>query len=76
MKLAQEMTYRETIDDPWGPTAGSPLGGRLCWRVDTARLVGERIDATLVTPGMDWIRRGTGCVDRTRGSRSPATTAR
>jgi hypothetical protein len=58
MELSQEMTYRETIDGPWGPTADSPLGARLCWRVDTARLVGERIDATLVTPGMDWIRLG------------------
>jgi hypothetical protein len=58
VELAQEMTYIETIDGPWGPTAGSPLGARLCWRVDTARLVGDRIDATLVTPGMDWIRLG------------------
>jgi hypothetical protein len=27
MKLAQEMTYRETIDGPWGPTAGSRWAG-------------------------------------------------
>lgn len=58
MHLAPEMIYRETIDGPWGPTTGSPLGARLCWRVDTARLFGERIDATLATPGMDWIRIG------------------
>ncbi|QHC23407.1 DUF3237 domain-containing protein [Streptomyces sp. GS7] len=64
MKLAREMIYSETIDGPWGPTTGSPLGERLCWRVNTARLVGERIDATLVTPGMDWIRLGTDQVRR------------
>lgn len=63
MELVPEMIYRETIDGPWGPTTGSPSGPRLCWRVSTARLTGERIDATLVTPGMDWIRLG---ADRVR----------
>jgi hypothetical protein len=58
VRLVPEMTYRETIDGPWGPTEGSPLGARLCWRVSTGRLLGERIDATLVSPGMDWIRLG------------------
>ncbi|MEU4847703.1 DUF3237 family protein [Streptomyces gilvosporeus] len=58
MELTPEMIYRETIDGPWGPTTGSPLGARLCWQVNTARLIGDRIDATLVTPGMDWIRIG------------------
>lgn len=58
MELVPEMTYAETIEGPWGPTDGSPLGARLCWRVSTARLVGERIDATLATPGMDWMRLG------------------
>lgn len=58
MRLVPEMTYRETIAGPWGPTIGSPLGARLCWQVSTARLVGDRIDATLLAPGMDWIRLG------------------
>ncbi|MEU0197135.1 MULTISPECIES: DUF3237 domain-containing protein [unclassified Streptomyces] len=64
MELVPEMIYRETIDGPWGPTTGSPLGARLCWRVTTACLIGERIDATLVTPGMDWIRIGSDQVRR------------
>ncbi|MBX7553553.1 DUF3237 family protein [Streptomyces sp. NPDC004232] len=64
MELVPEMIYRETIDGPWGPTTGSPLGARLCWQVNTARLIGERIDATLVTPGMDWIRLGADQVRR------------
>jgi Protein of unknown function (DUF3237) len=58
MRLVPEMTYRETIDGPWGPTTGSPLGVRLCWQVSTARLFGDRIDATLLMPGADWIRLG------------------
>jgi hypothetical protein len=58
MHLVHEMTYTETIDGPWGPTTGSPLGARLCWQVTTARLAGPRIDAQLVMPGADWIRLG------------------
>src|SRR2546430_8134041 len=58
MRLVPEMTYRETIDGPWGPTRGAPLGVRLCWQVTTGRLRGNRIDASLVHPGMDWIRLG------------------
>jgi hypothetical protein len=52
------MTYTETIEGPWGPTTGSPLGTRLAWTVKTGRLYGEWIDASVVTPGMDWIRLG------------------
>lgn len=58
MRLIREMTYRETITGPWGPSAGSPLGGRLCWQVSAASLSGPRIDARLVMPGHDWIRLG------------------
>lgn len=58
MELVPEMTYRETIAGPWGPSEGSPLGARLCWRVDTARLSGARIEAELACPGMDWLRLG------------------
>ncbi|HEX4248023.1 MAG TPA: DUF3237 domain-containing protein [Pseudonocardia sp.] len=58
MRLVPEMMYRETIEGPWGPTTGSPLGARLCWQVSTARLVGDRIDVMLLSPGADWIRLG------------------
>jgi hypothetical protein len=58
MKLEPEMTYIETIDGPWGPTAGSPYGTRLCWQVWSARLTGPRIDARLAMPGHDWVRVG------------------
>ncbi|MGH3430340.1 MAG: DUF3237 domain-containing protein [Mycobacteriales bacterium] len=58
MRLTPEMTYVETIDGPWGPTDGSSLGARLAWQVTTGRLYGDRINAELVTPGMDWIRLG------------------
>jgi Protein of unknown function (DUF3237) len=58
IQLAYEMTYAETIEGPLGPTAGSPLGERLCWQVKTATLHGPRIDATSTMPGTDWIRVG------------------
>lgn len=58
MHLAPEMTFTESIEGPWGPTLGSPLGARLCWQVATAHLSGPRIDADLVMPGTDWIRLG------------------
>lgn len=56
--LEYEMTYRETIEGPLAPTTGSPLGERLCWKVASASLTGDRIDATLAMPGIDWIRLG------------------
>jgi hypothetical protein len=58
VRLTPEMTYVETIEGPWGPTTGSPLGDRLAWQVSTARLYGPRIEASLAAPGMDWIRLG------------------
>jgi hypothetical protein len=58
INLVKEMTYREQIAGPWGPTAGSPLGGRLCWSVPSATLAGDRIHAKLAMPGADWIRLG------------------
>lgn len=57
--LEYEMTYTETIEGPLGPTAGSPLGERLCWQVTNATLHGPRITATSSMPGTDWIRLGT-----------------
>jgi hypothetical protein len=59
-----EMTYTETIEGPLGPTAGSPLGDRLCWQVTTARLQGPRITATASMPGTDWMRLGSGGIRR------------
>ena len=35
--LEYEMTYSETIEGPLGPTAGSPVGERLCWQVTPRR---------------------------------------
>ena len=58
MQLVPEMVYSETIDGPWGPTTDSPLGPRLVWQITTGRLVGDRIDAELIMPGVDWIRLG------------------
>ena len=56
--LKYVMAYAETIDGPLGPTTGSPLGERICWRVTTATRQGLRIDATLAMPGTHWIRIG------------------
>jgi len=58
MRLVNELIYRETIAGPWGPTAGSPLGARMCWSVTAAELRGPRIKAHLAMPGADWIRLG------------------
>lgn len=64
MKLTPEMTYRETIAGPWGPTTGSPHGERLCWQVPAATITGPRIDLTLAMPGADWLRVGADGVRR------------
>jgi Protein of unknown function (DUF3237) len=64
IELEYEMTYAETIDGPLGPTAGSPLGERLCWQVVSATLRGPRINAGLAVPGMDWMRLGVDGVRR------------
>jgi hypothetical protein len=64
MHLEPEMTYVETIDGPWGPTAGGPAGDRLCWQVTTAALRGPRNDAGLAAPGADWMRLGTDGIRR------------
>ena len=56
--LDYEMSYTETIEGPLAPTTGAPLGERLCWQVVSASLTGDRIDATLAMPGIDWIRLG------------------
>ncbi len=58
MDLVPEMTFRETIEGPWGPITGSPLGARLCWQITSAMLTGPRIEASLAMPGADWIRLG------------------
>ena len=58
IELRYEMTYEETIAGPVGSTKGSPLGERLCWTVETARLHGPRIEAALATPGVDLMRVG------------------
>jgi hypothetical protein len=58
IELQYEMTYEETIEGPLGSTSGSPLGERMCWKVETARLHGPRIEATLVMPGVDLMRIG------------------
>jgi hypothetical protein len=64
IELQYEMTYEEAIAGPLGSTGGSPLGERLCWKVETARLHGERIDATLAMPGVDLMRVGSDGVRR------------
>ncbi len=64
IELEYEMTYAEQIDGPLGPTAGSPLGERLCWQVVSATLRGPRINASLAMPGMDWMRLGVDGVRR------------
>jgi hypothetical protein len=58
MRLTPEMTYRETIEGPFGPTAGSPLGDRVCWGVPTATITGPRVSLSLAMRGADWIRLG------------------
>lgn len=58
IELQYEMTYEETIAGPLGSTRGSPLGERLCWKVETGRLHGPRIEATLAMPGVDLMRLG------------------
>lgn len=56
--LEYEMTYRETLEGPLPSTKGSPFGERLCWKISAGTLVGSRIHARVVMPGMDWMRLG------------------
>ena len=53
--LAFEMTYTVHTTNPLEPTAGAPLGTRQYWQVSEAKLVGERIRATLAATGSDWM---------------------
>jgi hypothetical protein len=64
IELHYEMTYEETIAGPVGRTTGSPLGERVCWTIETARLHGPRIEATLATPGVDLMRVGSDGIRR------------
>ncbi|MBS1877906.1 MAG: DUF3237 domain-containing protein [Actinobacteria bacterium] len=54
LELTHEMTFRERIEGPLGPTESSPP--RLCWQIAEATLSGPRIAAKLAMPGLDWIR--------------------
>ena len=58
IELDYEMTYEESIEGPFGPTTGSPMGDRLCWHITAATLDGPRIHAALAMTGTDWIRIG------------------
>jgi hypothetical protein len=62
MHLEYEMTFRERIEGPLGPTVGSPA--RLVWQIAEASLTGPRIDATLAMPGTDWMRLGSDAIRR------------
>jgi uncharacterized protein DUF3237 len=64
IELQYEMVYEEIIAGPMGSTAGSPLGERLCWTIETARLHGPRIEATLAMPGVDLMRLGSDGIRR------------
>jgi hypothetical protein len=62
IKLDYEMTFRERIEGPLGPTVGSPP--RVVWQIAEASLTGPRISATLAMPGTDWIRLGSDGIRR------------
>jgi hypothetical protein len=62
LELDFEMTFKERIEGPLGPTTGSPA--RLCWKIAEATLAGPRIQATLAMPGLDWIRLGSDGIRR------------
>jgi hypothetical protein len=62
VELQYEMTFRERIEGPLGPTTGSPA--RLCWKIAEATLAGPRIEASLAMPGIDWVRLGSDGIRR------------
>lgn len=53
IELEYEMTWRERIEGPLGPTTGAPFGERLCWQVLSGTLEGRRIEARMAMPGVD-----------------------
>jgi hypothetical protein len=61
-ELEYEMTFRERIEGPLGPTTGSPA--RVVWKIAEASLDGPRIRATLAMAGADWMRLGSDGVRR------------
>jgi hypothetical protein len=61
-ELQYEMTFRERIEGPLGPTTGSPA--RVVWKIADASLDGPRIHASLAMAGTDWIRLGSDGVRR------------
>jgi len=54
LELSYEMTFRERVEGPLGPTSGLPE--RVCWKIAEASLTGPRLRARLAMPGTDWIR--------------------
>ena len=62
VQLEYEMTSRERIEGPLGPTMASPA--RLVWQISDASLTGPRISATLAMVGTDWIRLGSDGIRR------------
>jgi hypothetical protein len=62
VRLHYEMTFRERIEGPLGPTMGSPA--RVVWQIAEASLTGPRISATLAMAGADWMRLGTDGIRR------------
>jgi hypothetical protein len=54
LELSYEMTFRERVEGPLGPTSGFPE--RVCWKIAEATLCGPRLRASLAMPGTDWIR--------------------
>jgi hypothetical protein len=54
MQLEYEMTFRDRIKGPPGPTLGAPP--RSAWQIAGANLTGPCIQATLAMAGTDWLR--------------------
>jgi hypothetical protein len=68
MQLEYEITFRERIEGPLGPTTASPA--RLVWQIAEASLTGPHISATLAMAGTDWIRLGSDGIRRQDQRRS------
>jgi hypothetical protein len=61
-QLEYEMTFRERIEGPLGPTIAPQA--RLVWQIAEASLGGPRISATLAMAGTDWMRLGSDGIRR------------
>lgn len=58
LELHHELTFRLKVKGPLAATKGSPVGTLEYWEMAAGTLTGDRLQATIVMPGGDWMSVG------------------